>query len=201
MAGYDDMHGLINKSIQSFLRDTYGEAVWSDVVLAADLPTKEFEAMLAYDDEITGLVLDAAAARLSRPREVLLEDIGTYLVSHENSRGVRRLLRFAGVCYEDFLFSLEDLPDRTRLAVPDLELPALDLRQEEASRFTLTTGNGLPGMGHVLVGVLRAMADDYGALVMLDHLGEGGQGECIEITLVEPRFSEGKRFELGVRTG
>ncbi|QPM90086.1 heme NO-binding domain-containing protein [Pseudooceanicola algae] len=193
------MHGLINKSIQSFLRDTYGEAVWSDVVLAADLPFGDFEAMLTYEDDITQRVLAAAAIRLGRPPEGLLEDIGTYLVSHANNEGLRRLLRFAGLSYEDFLFSLEDLPDRTRLAVSDLDLPRLDLRQQGVNRFRLTCDAGLPGLGHVLVGVLRAMADDYGALVMLDHLGEGQEGEAIEITLIETEFAEGRTFELGAR--
>ncbi len=195
------MHGLINRSIQSFLRDTYGEAVWSDVVLAADLPFSEFESMLSYDDALTGRVLQAASERLDRTTAVVLEDIGTYLVSHTANEGLRRLLRFAGVCYEDFLHSLDDLPDRTRLAVADLDLPALVLRQHSASQFTLTCGPGLPGLGHVLVGILRAMADDYGALVVLSHIGAGAGGETIEIELIETSFSEGRRFELGARTG
>lgn len=196
------MHGLINKSIQSFLRDSYGEMVWSDVALAADLPFPEFEAMLTYEVPVTWRVVDAACEILRKPRHVLLEDIGTYLVSHRNNEGLRRLLRFAGICYEDFLHSLDDLPDRTRLAVSDLELPVMELRQHSATRFSLTCQTAaLPGFGHVMVGILRAMADDYGALVVLDHLGGGSGVERIDITLVETAFAEGRSFELGARAG
>ncbi|WP_010141916.1 heme NO-binding domain-containing protein [Oceanicola sp. S124] len=195
------MHGLINRSIQCFLRDTYGEALWLDVAAAADLPFVEFEAMLVYEDAVTGRVLDAAADKLKKTRAMVLEDIGTYLVSHPNNEGLRRLLRFAGLSYEDFLHSLDDLPDRTRLAVSDLELPELELRQHSASRFSITCNAGFPGFGHVLVGILRAMADDYGALVILDHLGERQRIETVEVTLVEAAFAEGRAFELGARTG
>ncbi|QOL80788.1 heme NO-binding domain-containing protein [Pseudooceanicola spongiae] len=195
------MHGLINTSIQCFLRDTYGEAVWSDVSLAVDLPFDGFEAMLVYDDALTWRVLEAASERLKKPVSMVLEDIGTYLVSHPNNEALRRLLRFAGLCYEDFLHSLDDLPDRTRLAVSDLNLPVLELRQHSGGRFSVTCHSRMPGFGHVLVGVLRAMADDYGALVTLEHMGVVQGIEKIEIYLVETAFSEGRSFELGARAG
>ncbi len=59
---------------------------------------------------------------------MLLEDLGTYLVSHPNVQGLRRLLRFGGAGFIDFLHSLDELHDRARLAVPDLDLPQLELR-------------------------------------------------------------------------
>lgn len=195
------MHGLINRSIQRFLRDTYGAPLWLDVAAAADLPFTEFESMLTYEDALTGRVLAAAARRLDKTPEMLLEDIGTYLVSDPRNEGLRRLLRFAGIGYEDFLHSLDDLPDRARLAVPDLDLPTLELRQHSASRYSVTCRGRMPGFGHVLVGILRAMADDYGALVTLDHVGRRQRVERIEITLVQAAYAEGRRFDLGARAG
>jgi hypothetical protein len=49
-----------------------------------------------------------------------------------------------------------------------------------------------------MVGLLRAMADDYGALAVLEHLGdEPGCGEeVVAIHLLESRFAEGRRFDL-----
>ncbi len=51
-----------------------------------------------------------------------------------------------------------------------------------------------------MVGILRAMADDYGALVTLDHRGLRQEREEIEITLVEAAFAEGRSFALGVQS-
>ena len=50
-----------------------------------------------------------------------------------------------------------------------------------------------------MMGVLRAMADDYGALVLLEHCGRAAGVETLKIILVEVDFSEGRSFELGAR--
>ena len=193
------MHGLVNRSIECFLNDTYGASTWAEVAEAAGLGFDGFEAMLTYDDAVTHAVLDAAAARLGRPRDSILEDIGTYIVSHPNLEAVRRLLRFGGVSFVDFLHSLDDLQGRGRLAVPDLDLPQLELHGQAGGRYTLHCRSHNRGFGQVMVGVLRVMADDYGALAVLEHQGESGGVETISIILLEQRFAEGRRFDLSAR--
>lgn len=195
------MHGLVNRSIESFLRDTYGEAVWAEVALGAGLGAGGFEAMLGYDDALTDAVFAAAARVLRRPRETVQEDLGIYLVSHPNLERLRRLLRFGGTGFVDFLHSLDDLQGRGRMAVPDLDLPALELTAAAADRFRLTCRSPVSGAGHVIVGLLRAMADDYGALVMLEHEGAGPEGEIVSIHLADSRFATGRSFDLAAKAG
>lgn len=193
------MHGLINRSIQCFLRDTYGEDLWLAVTRKAGLGFDGFEAMLTYDDHYTLAVLDSAAILLDRPRETLMEDLGTYLVSHPHLESLRRLLRFGGVSFVDFLHSLDDLPDRARLALPEFDLPRITLKDAGQGRFTLHCSSQIPGAGHVVVGLLRAMADDYGALVLLDHSGGRPEDEMVSIHLLESQFAAGRRFDLAQR--
>lgn len=193
------MHGLINRTIQSFTCHTYGQARWLAVTEAAGLDFSEFEAMLIYDEDLSRGVLAALCANLDRDVSDVLEDVGTFLVSNPNVESLRRLLRFGGVNYTEFLHSLDDLPDRARLAVSDLNLPALELREHTAGHFSLTCHPGLQGFGSVMLGVLRAMADDYGALVVLDHhSGEKG-AEVIDIKVIEAAWAEGRSFDLGAR--
>jgi hypothetical protein len=190
------MHGLINRSIQCFLRDTYGPAQWDTVAQQARLGFSGFEAMLSYEADLTERVIDGAGQVLNRPRDSILEDLGTYLVSHRNVEAVRRLLRFGGVTFGDFLNSLEDLPDRGRLAVPDLDLPDLRLEEGPDGTAILRVNSPMPGMGHVALGLLRAMADDYGTLVYLDHLGSEDGWEIISIRILDRAWTAGRRFEL-----
>lgn len=195
------MHGLINRAIQGFAIHSYGDALWQAVVDRAALPVREFEAMLTYEDALTDAVLAALGMELGRMPDEILEDIGTYLVSHPQTEALRRLLRFGGVTYVEFLHSLDDLPDRARMAVSDLDLPSLELLDHAPGHFSLSIGPGLPGFGRVMMGILRAMADDYGALVMLDYRGIRDGCERIDIMLVETAFAQGRRFELGARVG
>lgn len=190
------MHGLVNRAIQCFVRDTYGNEVWLDVARAIDLEGATFEAMLFYDDAVTDQVLNRIVRHLSKPRDEVLEDIGTYLVSHPKVEALRRLLRFGGVDFMDFLHSLDDLPDRARMAVSDLELPQLELTASDASRMHLSVRSSHDGFGHVMLGVLRTMADDYGALVFLDLRHQGPGEDVIDIALVEAAFAEGRSFTL-----
>ena len=124
------MLGLINRSFQFFLIDTWGVEAWETVASAAGLPFAGFEAMLSYDDGALDRVIEASSAHLHRSRFSLMEDLGTYLVAHPRQATVRRLLRFSGANFTDFLASIEELPDRGRLVLPDLDLPHLRLEDQ-----------------------------------------------------------------------
>ncbi|MBJ3763444.1 heme NO-binding domain-containing protein [Maribius pontilimi] len=195
------MHGLINRSLQNFVQDVYGPEVWTDVVARAELEFDEFEAMLTYDDDLSFSVLQATCDQLSKPREVLLEDLGTYLVTHPNTWRIRRLLRFGGADLIDFLLSLDDLADRARLAVPDLVLPQIHVISGagDGARYILRCEEVGSGMEYIALGCLRAMADDYGALAMaqlMDPLDDADTSPRIEVTLLSTKFAAGNRFEL-----
>ena len=192
------MHGLINRSIQCFLRDTYGVAVWAAIAREAGLGFDNFEPLLIYDTALTESVIEAAARHLQRPRETVLEDLGTYLVSHPTLEALRRLLRFGGVSFLDFLHSMEDLPEHGRLGLPDLEVPAFTLMDQGEGRFLLHVSRLIDGVGYVTVGLLRAMADDYGALVVLDHAGIEDGHEVVAVHLLDHAYAKGRRFELAL---
>jgi hypothetical protein len=194
------MHGLINRAIQRFVTDSYGEAKWLAATQHAGLEFSDFEAMWTYDDAITPRILASVCDVLDRPYEELLEDIGTYLVSHANVAALRRLLRFGGLNFIEFLHSLDDLRDRARLAVADLHLPRIELLEISPQNYSLRCHEKDRGWGFLFMGVLRAMADDYGALVYLEHKGAGDGVETIDISLLEVEFAVGRDFELGVRS-
>lgn len=195
------MHGLINRAIQCFVRDTYGHEIWLETARRAGLEDATFEAMLIYEDHLTQQVLAQLAQVLNKPSTALLEDLGTYLVSHPNVEALRRLLRFGGVSFMEFLHSLDDLPERGRMAVSDLELPQLELKENAVSQMQLHVKSQYDGFGPVMLGLLRAMADDYGALVLLELQPAGAGHDVIDITLIETAFAEGRRFSLSAGHG
>jgi hypothetical protein len=191
------MHGLVNRAVQCFLRDTFGQEVWHQIAQTAGFGAEGFDTMAVYPQAVTEGLLDAAARHLSRAREMLLEDLGTYLVSHQTVEPLRRLLRFGGADFMDFLLSVEDLQGRSRLAVPDIDVPLLTLDEVEPDIYQIICSSPIAGAGHVVMGLLRAMADDYGALVLLDHLGQNGGAELVRVHVLETRFATGRSFDLG----
>ncbi|WP_204115902.1 heme NO-binding domain-containing protein [Shimia biformata] len=193
------MHGLVNRSIQGFVQDNFGRARWVEIAHLAGLEFVEFETMLHYPDRMTLQVIDAITRTFGTPYDTVLEDVGTYLVANPKVQAVRRLLRFGGADFVEFLHSLDELPERARLAVDDLDPPRLELREHSCNMFSLRVDSRYPGCGHVLVGMLRAMADDYGTLVLLEHMGRVQRSELIDITVIETAFADGRAFDLGAR--
>ncbi|MEJ1990605.1 MAG: heme NO-binding domain-containing protein [Maritimibacter sp.] len=190
------MNGLIYRSFENFLRNTYGAELWLRTMEELDEGIESFEPMFEYDATLIQRITLIASEFLDKPREVLLEDFGTYLVAHPSSERVRRLLRFGGVDYKDFLDSLEDLRGRAHLAVPDLELPEVRLEELGKGEFELHCQGADDGAGHVYVGLLRALADDYGALVLIDFDGRHNGVDQISVRLLESDYSEGRGFAL-----
>lgn len=189
------MQGIVNRAIQCFVLNTYGRSVWVEVCKRAGLGFTNFEAMLDYDPGSTERVLSSVEIELNRPISSLLEDLGTFLVTHRSTEVVRRLLRFGGNGFEEFILSLDELPERANLALADLQLPEITLRISGNRQFKVLVGDGLSGFSWVLIGVVRAMADDYGALAMIDH-GQSDGRDCISISLAEDSFLPGRMFEL-----
>lgn len=190
------MLGLMFRTIEAFVSDNFGPDKWTEALTVADLHITSFEAMLDYDAALLPKLLAGCATVLDRPEATILEDIGTYLVTHQNHASIRRLMRFGGQTFVELLHSLNELPGRTRLAVDGLDLPDIRVREHLPHHFTVQCGNGPMGFGYVLVGLLRAMADDYGTLAVLDHLGTKDGSEVIEIVVIDASFAQDRGFSL-----
>ena len=193
------MHGMVNRALQGFLTATYGPQVWAEVRSQAGLPFDDFEAMLRYGDRLTLQCFEAACQILMKPPNTVLEDLGTWLVTDPNLEPLRRLLRFAGPTFADFVHSLEEIGDRGRLAMPDLDMPDVTLDRIDPVTYRLRARWGLPGIAPVFLGCLRAMADDYGALALVRLAGIEDGAECVEIQLLDAAYAEGRQFSLGAR--
>ncbi len=190
------MYGLVNRALQRFICNSYGDSAWTEIAQVSGLRLDEFEPLLLYPDELTESIVAAAALRLRQGPDELLEDLGTFLVSHPSYEAARRLLRFGGSDFVELLQSLDELPDRARLALPGLDFPRISVDMPIPGRIVLVCGRGLPGFSRVLTGLLRGLADDYGTLAMIDHDGSAGEEARINVDIHNTSFARARRFDL-----
>lgn len=121
------MKSLINRAIEEFLRATYGEDLVQSV---ADEEAVAVGRLAPLGAGFGTGALERAAFRLSKPLPEMFEDLGGWMTRIEP---VRRLLRFSGRDFKDFLLRLEELPGRAHLVLPDLEVPRLQVEAEDQS--------------------------------------------------------------------
>ena len=116
------MYGLLLRALQGYICATFGARRWVQVMEQHLHRAEGFEPLLHYDITLFREVLARSCNVLGRNAATLLEDMGTFVVTNPAMPAPRRLLRFAGNSYGEFLLSLEELPERARLALYDLSL-------------------------------------------------------------------------------
>lgn len=186
------MDALLLRSLQGYVRDTFGQPVWLAICRRAALKIDTFEPMLRYDPGMADRVAENAALELGRSVDTIWEDMGTYLVTDPGHEGVRRLLRFGGHSFVDFLHSLEEAPGRARLAMPSLDVPEIMLTESTPDQFVVDCVCRIKGFQGVLVGMLTAMADDYGALCLIEPEGS----DRISVRVLDRAHADGRPFDL-----
>lgn len=192
-----EMDALLLRSLQSYVLDTFGVLDWQEVCRRAELRVETFEPMLRYDPGTADRIAIVVADVLGRSVDTVWEDVGTHLVTNPDRESVRRLLRFGGTSYAEFLHSLEELPGRARLAMPHLEVPDVTLDEVEQDRFELCCQSPVRGLQRVMVGLLTAMADDYGALCLI----EAGDDGLTSISVLDRRHAQARQFDLTLPEG
>lgn len=190
------MLGVVIRSLEDFVRETRGDESWATVVSEGRLPAT-FEPFLHFPPETLERAVTATVDVLEKPRTSLLEDVGHFLVTGKRSEPVRRLLRFGGMTFPEFLHSLDDLPERIALAFPDLRLA--DIEVIEVGRASVVTlKSQISGLGHVMAGLIRAMADDYGALATVKIDETEAEPAQITVMVLSSAHGPGRDFRLGV---
>ncbi|WP_111558591.1 heme NO-binding domain-containing protein [Paracoccus sediminilitoris] len=178
------MNSLINRGIEEFLRTTYGD----DLVKAVAEEAYVAQASVAPLGAGFGAdALQRAAFRMSKPHSEMLEDMGAWMTRIE---AVRRLLRFSGRDFKDFLLRLEELPGRAHLVLPSLRVPRLQVDANDQAFWVLMLDHDRTWQ-FLLVGVIRGMADDYGALCLISV-----EDQAIRIEVWDEKFAEGRLFSI-----
>ncbi len=183
------MHGMVNRSIEHFLRANYGDGIWHQVATDAGVDTGGFNGLTKYPESVTAQLLRAASAQLDKTSFELLEDVGAWLVQLES---LRRLLRFSGSSFDDFVFALEELPGRVAMVLPGLPFKPITVSRKGDNRYLISGTDWQRGLPWIVAGALRGMADDYGVLALIDATDDG-----VRLHVLVQEFSEARPFHLG----
>ncbi|MGB1236245.1 MAG: heme NO-binding domain-containing protein [Planktomarina sp.] len=194
------MHALIVKGLKGYFTHIHGAKIWATIAKSEGYAPDDFELTIVEDRQLANRFVVKGAQLLDRTDDDLLQDFGLYLITHPSTNALRRLMRFSGPDFMEFLVSLPDLAPRVSLAVPDLILPRVDVAEIELG-FEVAIRDTIDGFDHVLVGVIRGMADDYGALVDITQTDCKANRDLPDysywsVLVLDVAFHKGREFGL-----
>ncbi|MGV6840405.1 MAG: heme NO-binding domain-containing protein [Planktomarina sp.] len=163
-----DMHALVFKGIRGFFVALHGHTVWAKIMQDNAISDEDIDLDRLAALDLAWAVLKTGADAVGQSLPQTLEAFGLYLTSHPNTYAVRRLMRFSGADFIEFLYALPDLAPRAAMAVPDLALPRIDVADIPGG-VEVAVRDDVPGFEHILAGIIGGMADDYGALIHIEQ--------------------------------
>lgn len=182
------MHGLINRSFELFLRDCYGDRTWERVARQSKVDPRGFFLLQKTSEKVSDTMVAASATILKKAQGELVEDLGGWLTQREP---IRRLLRFSGRDFSEFVESLGEFPRRAQMVIQSLKVPRIVVTMQTEQSYEVA----IEGSGEIwpmlLAGVLRGMADDYGALAVITV-----QGRDLRVDIAMTEFSSMRPFAL-----
>ncbi|RCW84781.1 heme NO-binding domain-containing protein [Paracoccus lutimaris] len=182
------MHGLVNRSFELFLRDCYGDRIWERVARQSKVDPRGFFLLQSSSDSITKTLIAEASGILRKPGGELVEDLGGWLTRREP---IRRLLRFSGRDFSEFVESVGEFPSRATMIIQSLKTPRIAVTMLTKQRYEVSIESDAEVWPMLLAGILRGMADDYGALAVITVLNRK-----LRVDVAMTEFSAMRPFEL-----
>lgn len=175
------MQLIVDKAIKDFLKSNYA-GLWREREPLTHLCPPDGKAAGKHG------LLDWAAVQTGKSSEEMFEDFGAWLARQEP---IRRLLRFSGRDFADFVARLEELPGRAHMISADFAMPPLQVCSLNPEEMQVILPPNALRWSALLAGILRVMADDYGALGLISL-----EQNNITVQISDGKFAEGRDFSL-----
>jgi guanylate cyclase soluble subunit beta len=155
------MYGLINSSLQSMIRDKFGDDQWQAVLKESGVPKDSFLTMRSYDDSITYDLAGAASTVLGAPVETCLEMFGEYWVLETATKAYGPLMDATGTDLVGFLENLNALHDRITGTFLNYVPPEFRVESLEDGRHRIHYISQREGLTPFVVGLLKGLATHF----------------------------------------
>lgn len=161
------MYGLINSSLQSMIREKFGDDEWNRVLAASGVPEDSFLSMRSYDDSVTYDLVGAASAVLGAPAEACLEMFGEWWVLETAAKSYGPLMEASGRDLVQFLRNINALHDRITGTFVNYVPPEFRVETLGGDRHRIHYVSTRQGLTPFVVGLLNGLAVRFGSELVI----------------------------------
>ena len=155
------MYGLINSSLQSMIRETFGDDEWNRVLSASGVPEDSFLSMRSYDDAITYDLVGAASTVLGEPVDACLQMFGEWWVLETAAKSYGALMEASGRDLVQFLRNMNALHDRITGTFVNYVPPEFSVESLEGNRHRIHYISKREGLVPFVDGLLKGLAEHF----------------------------------------
>lgn len=166
------MYGLINSSLQSMIREKFGEDEWLKVLERSGVPEDSFLTMRGYDDALTYQLAGAASDVLGAPVEDCLEMFGEYWVLQTATKSYGMLMDASGDSMVEFLANMNSLHDRITGTFLNYVPPEFLVESLEPPRYRIHYISKRKGLIPFVDGLLKGLAIRFGSELEIHDCNE-----------------------------
>lgn len=163
------MYGLVNRSLQDFICQEYGESEWESIKKRAHVNVDVFVSMEAYPDEITYQLVGAASEHLTIDPSLVLHAFGRHWVLVTGKEGYGEFLNLAGDTLPEFLNNLNNLHTRVALAFQSLRPPEFNVIEDNGESLRLQYISPREGLAPFVLGLLDGLGELFCQDMEIEH--------------------------------
>ncbi|KAI3378926.1 hypothetical protein SNEBB_010580 [Seison nebaliae] len=156
------MYGLLLESVQFFIKDTYGEDVWDELMDACNIDQRHFITHQIYSDSI---IVKIAQALAEITETESLDDIlmmfGKCFVQYFSHFGFDKLIRIAGRDFSDLLHSIDEIHYTMKYTFPRMQSPLFYIENETDKSIDLVYQSQRRGFAGYIQGQLLALSKTF----------------------------------------
>lgn len=171
------MYGLINKALQSMIREKFGEQEWARVLEKSGVPDDSFLTMRSYDDALTYQLAGAASEVLGAPVDACLEMFGEYWVQETATKSYGSLMDAAGDNLVEFLSNMNNLHDRITGTFLNYVPPEFRVEELDPPRYRIHYMSKRKGLIPFVNGLLQGLATRFDSQLEIHSCEERDAGE------------------------
>lgn len=178
------MLGLINRGLRAFVIKFHGRSHWQELVATQPEVPSDFEVLMDYPLSMTELLISEISELRGTSQRDVMEDLGTFALTSFWDARLRDLLLSCGRDFDQFMQNLTDLLIGFSRVEQSCDIERIEVIEKIESHYEVRF-RGSTGMASYLVlGLFRALADQYGALVTCSHRNVLSDGEPFDVFTV-----------------
>jgi len=119
------MKGVVNKGIQEWVEERFGEDTWDEIRSAAGYDEPSFSPSLDYPDQMTVDLVAATARFLGLSPDETMKEFGKYWVSNTGKHAYPSLYALAGRNPREFLRNMNRVHRQATVSISGARPPSL----------------------------------------------------------------------------